>query len=303
MKINGSLDSIQSNINYYLKLTSVGNLKNTDGLRKYYFDKFMSDARRNMSMSADLVSESEEIHGTFIDDIIEEVSEGYKEEIIEEVESVSVSNSNNAKGFLAAVNASKSETNEDIIINENLESNIEIHGTFLEDIDTSIIEDENIEDNYEESSNIGYENEVEIKEVEEIEEVEVHGIFLEDVEDVVESAEEILPFEGNDLSSEDDQATDDLIDSSEDIFTYTGSEENYEPVGNIVNFPDSESGEMPLEVSERDEPVVVPSTVREFLKKHPGSEVSYVEQYYSKKDISKELKLGKIYKKGNKLFI
>lgn len=47
----------------------------------------------------------------------------------------------------------------------------------------------------------------------------------------------------------------------------------------------------------------VPSNVRAFIKQHPGSEMLYVLKFYSKKDVEKALKLGRIYKKGGKLFI
>ena len=47
----------------------------------------------------------------------------------------------------------------------------------------------------------------------------------------------------------------------------------------------------------------VPSDVRAFLKQHPGSELLYVLKFYSKKDVEKALRLGRIYKKNGKLFI
>lgn len=46
-----------------------------------------------------------------------------------------------------------------------------------------------------------------------------------------------------------------------------------------------------------------PRTLREFLRKHPHSEVSFVLQYFSKKEIQKEIMMGNVIKKGNKLHI
>ena len=46
-----------------------------------------------------------------------------------------------------------------------------------------------------------------------------------------------------------------------------------------------------------------PKEVRAFLRKHPRCEISFALKYFSKKEIERNILLGKIIKKGNKLHI
>lgn len=60
------------------------------------------------------------------------------------------------------------------------------------------------------------------------------------------------------------------------------------------------------EISMEDEgsaSVDIPADLREFLRQHPCSPVSYVLKFYSKKEIDKQLALGRVYKKKGKLMI
>lgn len=47
----------------------------------------------------------------------------------------------------------------------------------------------------------------------------------------------------------------------------------------------------------------VPSDLREFVKMHPNCELSVVYKYYSKKEVEKQLRLGRVFKRKNKLLI
>ncbi len=69
---------------------------------------------------------------------------------------------------------------------------------------------------------------------------------------------------------------------------------------NEMTFKEEEIEE---EVSEKEEVIVKPANIRDFIKQHPGSSIEYVMRYYSKKEIDKALALGKIYKKNGKLCI
>lgn len=69
---------------------------------------------------------------------------------------------------------------------------------------------------------------------------------------------------------------------------------------NEMTFKEEEIKE---EVSEKEEVIVKPANIRDFIKQHPGSSIEYVMRYYSKKEIDKALALGKIYKKNGKLCI
>lgn len=47
----------------------------------------------------------------------------------------------------------------------------------------------------------------------------------------------------------------------------------------------------------------IPSDIREFLRQHPNSDIAYVQKFYPKKEIDKQLKMGRIYKRRGKLMI
>lgn len=47
----------------------------------------------------------------------------------------------------------------------------------------------------------------------------------------------------------------------------------------------------------------IPSDIREFLRQHPNSDIAYVHKFYPKKEIDKQLKMGRIYKRRGKLMI
>ena len=47
----------------------------------------------------------------------------------------------------------------------------------------------------------------------------------------------------------------------------------------------------------------LPRDVRDFLKLHPNSDMSYVLKFYSKKEIDKQIRLGKIFTRKGKLMI
>lgn len=61
--------------------------------------------------------------------------------------------------------------------------------------------------------------------------------------------------------------------------------------------------EVEEELSEKEEIIVKPANIRDFLRQHPNSSIEFVMKYYSKKEIDKALALGKIYKKKGKLMI
>lgn len=46
-----------------------------------------------------------------------------------------------------------------------------------------------------------------------------------------------------------------------------------------------------------------PTDIVAFLKKHPKSDISFVLKYFSRKDIDKAMRLGRVFKRKNKLFV
>lgn len=92
--------------------------------------------------------------------------------------------------------------------------------------------------------------------------------------------------------------------------------ENYSEEGNFEEEPEVEQVKDPpkvsqtiqsskREVSMEDDGMGadIPSDIREFLRQHPNSDIAYVQKFYSKKEIDKQLKMGRIYKRRGKLMI
>ena len=100
----------------------------------------------------------------------------------------------------------------------------------------------------------------------------------------------------NDVEDSEDNETNDkeLDDILDDLFTSVKDE----PKTSNIN-----TETIKQQKEEKQEVIVVPTNVRDFIKANQGSSMSYVLQYYSKKDISKAISLGRIYVKGGKLYI
>lgn len=160
------------------------------------------------------------------------------------------------------------------------------HGIFLDEI---ILEDvqeyEEVEDAEE------YEEEIEDEEIEEITEYATNGIYLEDIilEDRKPKAESTFTEE---ISEMDDIIKED--DSDVGDFGISIEEEEIEEKVITQNLK-------PDEVVKKD--IEVPNDIRSFLKKYPNSDYDLVLKYFSKKEIEKQIKLGRVFKKKGKLVI
>lgn len=58
-----------------------------------------------------------------------------------------------------------------------------------------------------------------------------------------------------------------------------------------------------VEPKKQEEIIVVPTNIRDFIKSNQGCSSDYVLKYYSKKDLSKAITMGKIYTKNGKLYV
>lgn len=168
---------------------------------------------------------------------------------------------------------------------------------------------------------------------EEVEYVE-HGNFLEDlVQDELE--EDFSDNEEYDEDSDDSEDTDEYDSYSEDNYDEglpsINEEESYEIADDMSEesedvepeglFEDEESETADIvekkvdskiipmikkEVSMEDDGMYaqnLPRDVRDFLKLHPNSDMSYVLKFYPKKEIDKQIRLGKIFTRKGKLMI
>ena len=176
------------------------------------------------------------------------------------------------------------------------------HGVYLDEVSSSSIDTEvsnseevsKVEEVYEEvSSNVEKNSNVYVP----------HGVFLDEYSreaelDETEMEEDTVGYQGEaeDFTSTFDE---DTSEAEEPLEEFTEAEEQ----------PCTEEGFTTNEVieSKGDEVVDDLSTpqvdLRTFIKKHPGSTIEFVCKYYDKKEVDKQVKLGRVYKKKGKLFI
>ena len=346
MRVKGDILDVQSNLDFYLKITSTGGIKTVEGLRKHFYKIFLQEEREQTSL---LLEEKVEL---------EKRKEGEKlrqEEL--EKQKVELENENsvvNSNSFLSAVQSigvvePESEVNSNSFLSavNNLGMVESESGDFdYNDIDigesnddfdyNSIDIGEPIEgfDNEEYISHGIYLDELpdekptekSIETVEELsdgEEYVSHGIYLDELPDeevdMVQEEPKKEEVQEPMFSSEDiDALFEESFNAVEESIGKLQEEENSKedtkesesmieeiPEEGIVitEKPNLEIEEEKLEVSKDEEPENIPRDIRDFLRQHPGSEILYVQKFYPKKEIEKQIKLGRIYKKRGKLFI
>lgn len=215
------------------------------------------------------------------------------------------------------------------------EEPLESHGVFIDDIEVAS-EDSNeysevdstyIDDSFqnldEEPLEESYDNYQDAEVLEEpIKEFE--GTLLEEQQDLNNFEEQVTNEEDHDCFGEEEYLqesneelegisngnTQKLVEESdwlsEDEPFSEPKDVGYQSSGNIVSFAPKGEDSIPLEVSKKDdpdEPVVLPPTVREYIKKHRGVTLQDVKKLYSDKQINKEIKSGKIFLRKGQLSI
>lgn len=339
MKVQGSLDLVQTNLDFYLRLTSTSKHRKVDDLRSFYYNQFLDDAKKGLKSMASSKQEVAEVK-VVEEDVTPIGASSFLSMVQESREELA---ENTANSFLDTVQNMRARTDVDIkpvgglclddIIEDSgyvVEDNIEVHGTMLDEY-VAIVKpaDVSSNDTYDEYEEFDEHEEVEVVTTEEIHGTilddyeiiestqvsvleykpvfheDVHGLILDDYE-VVEKVTDVYVEEDNGLVYEDDESDDGLVYDEEEVdFSYEDEEfeEEYEEV--VVE--ESPVPDNVIPISDRIRLVepqeVIPPTVREYLKKHPGCKISEVEKHYPKKVVQKELTMGKIYKKGDKLFI
>lgn len=255
---------------------------------------------------------------------VEPVIAEQDESIVEETVSVT------PKDFLSSVLANTKQAEQPVIVEQK-----EVHGVFLDETPVEI--GEIISHEYSDHGiyidDLQEEYKVEVNEV--FPEYSEHGVFIDDLEESQEVKEGLeKPFEEYDrvessndneeilgVFLDDEETLEDVPISSEveefDIETYETEENNtdiseqkdqesnyFEDYEGMSSCSKEDSGlEEVAAKPVKEEVVNVPSSIRQFLKEHPNSTIEFVSKYYSQKEIQKQLKLGKIYKKRGKLFI
>lgn len=103
---------------------------------------------------------------------------------------------------------------------------------------------------------------------------------------------------------EDTWGTDSELDEwFKDLGTFEGTVNTSEPVKSGVQ--EAPKNKVQKAVYEKpDETVVdVPKDLREFVSKYPNCEISFALKFFSKREIDKQLNLGRLYKRKNRLFL
>ena len=323
MRVKGDILDVQSNLDFYLKITSTGDIKTVEGLRKHFYKIFLQEEREQTSL---LLEEKVELEKRKEEEKLkQEELEKEKEEL--ENENFAV----NSNSFLSAVqNIDVVEPEPEVDSNSFLSTVNEL-GTFKSesddfDYDNDIGESEDDfdfsdkkEDDTEYVSHGIYLDELPdnepieepietVEEASNSEEYVSHGIYLDELPD-----EEV-----NVVQEKSEEEEQEPMFSSEDIDVIEeprgkfhedaeGTESIIEEIPEegivITEEPNLEIEEEKLEVSKDEEPENIPRDIRDFLRQHPGSEILYVQKFYPKKEIEKQVKLGRIYKKRGKLFI
>ena len=297
MRVKGDILDVQSNLDFYLKITSTGDIKTVEGLRKHFYKIFLQEEREQTSL---LLEEKVELEKRKEEEKLkQEELEKEKEELenenfavnsnsflsaVQNIDVVEPEPEVDSNSFLSSVNklgTFKSESDDFNYNNDIGESEDDTeyvsHGIYLDELPDNELIEESIE-TVEEASNS--------------EEYVSHGIYLDELPDeevnVVSEGEEQEP---RGKFHEDAEETESII------------EEIPEEGIVITEKPNLEIEEEKLEVSKDEEPENIPRDIRDFLRQHPGSEILYVQKFYPKKEIEKQIKLGRIYKKRGKLFI
>lgn len=268
VRVSGSSLKIQSSLDFYLRITSMKGIKSMGELRKSMYSRFMKEEKEKSK-------ELYELEKSMYDSIMEDIPDI---EVQEELESEVVEGSFGGNAFLQLVQSVESkrvESPKSVFEDTNLQF-VE-HGRFVEDyIEREYVSHGRFVEDY-------YENEVE--DPCEGEEFYEDGYDEDDYYEEEPFIEEPIaeePFEGVDLPVEE-----------EDFFEYTEEEiVVQEPVKQEVSMVDDGQGA-----------VDVPKDLREFLRQHPCSDISYVSQFFSRKEIDKQIQLGRVYKKRGKLMI
>lgn len=337
-EINIPCDStikVQSSLDFYLGITSIGNINSLKELRKSMFDKFMSEYKDMNYPLIDLNSST----------ALSEDDEDIKEEQTEEVSEGHTS----ATNFLQMLQHMREAPTPDIDDSDESEEEEQEESEYI----TPEVDEEEDEEGYLEPE-VEEEPLEEDTSSEEAEEVDIddgreyvsHGIYIEDlidgtisiptidyedseieeeVEDIDwEEEEEESDWDNEDTENIDWDEEDEQEDSLDDIFLPEDEEEEIEE--SVSQEEDDSESWFSEEESETEESTSysndsvqsikrevsieddgpgadVPPDIRVFLKQHPNSDMSYVLKFYPKKEVDKQLKLGRIYKRKGKLMI
>lgn len=298
---------VQSSLDFYLGITSVGDVNSLKELRKNMFRKFMKEYQ---DINYPLVNLSKQ--------------QSPPEEV--EIQEDTKSSANNFLQFLQKMKENSSEE-EDEFIEYPQEEEDEDDGfvnSTQEEEQEEFIEYPQEEEEFSSEESIEEQDEIPGRTYVD------HGIYIEDIidgtvpiKDLYYGDEDNLEDDEQDVEEdygEEEQELDNYEEVEEDSFSDEFAEDEYleeeaiiEPTKNEISIEDEDvekEEEVTIETPKNEVSIEddglgadVPSDIRTFLKQHPNSDMLYVSKFYPKKEIEKQLKLGRIYKRKGKLFI
>lgn len=219
-------------------------------------------------------SETEVVHGTYIEDI--SLSDCIEEPVID-------------KSFIDAP----------------VKTSV-VHGTYIEDIDIGQVEDTDINQIEDSQQGVSFED-IGGNEVETSAEEVIHGVYIEDIDldDTQSKNKECVEYGteeqslfldmGNTLTEDEeyDLENGNIVEESEN--TYVENENSIVEERKPIEISKNEN------LEERN--IEAPADLREFLRKYPFSDIEFVAKYYPKKEIERQIMLGRVYKRKGKLMI
>lgn len=340
IRVVGNKDSIQSDVDFYLQLTSSKGIGSIESYRKEMFSKFKRDsemAYRSMSVG----------HCINLEDESEVLEEG---KINLDNESELVSSDNNIEYVEHGVFLDRGIDDEVYLEDENdsLENGndeyVESSGSYIDE--ENILENKNYGCN--DDGDVYIEEGVDLEDrsgIEDVSEEEYvyHGIYLDNENDNLEEGNTLLSSEEGDeevdsedetwgyeedleesgytveneddswgYSEEDDSLCDEVFEEEVIEDNNWGCEEEIEEAGDNDTSEEQETGFIADFIEElnevipdakKEEDIEVPKDIRSFLKMYPNSEISFVKKYFSEKEINKQLKLGRVFRRNGKLSI
>lgn len=314
ISIKGDMGEIQSSVDLYIQLNSLGKFKSLEEFRKSIITGFMDSYKEREAGRVFLVNPSVDLSNG-----VSGVGESARDRVLEtdvkvvetEVEVLEKVEGNVEEAKVEAEDWVEPEV-EDIAEEK---EEIRVVRPDIEYVSSGIIlDDEDVADA--------------IDTIEEVEEPEYgvdveyvsHGIYLEESDKVIEGTTDteyishgIILEEGTDEVEEDYEESIEIVEEPEDqeyqeeVFDF--DEEPNEPEvsegHDVIEKPEVAKDEVTVEKNTSPPPVqeYIPRDIRDYVRGHLGIEISELVKVYPKKEIEKQIQFGRLYKKKGKIYI
>lgn len=342
MIVGGSLENLQSSLDFYLSITSKSVITSPKDMRDRFFSIFGEEDSSREDNFLLYHSEDDEYdivenaNPVLVGDEVEFVGGMYSFSCVEEScpfeEEVFVDDTyklENEKSkfssFSHSLEEEENEIEDEFIVSEIEFADLEIEEAYSDieeyvvDTEKSDLENENIELDDDEfidySSSETEKNDLENEIIEEeimednswsdLDEEEPFGSWGDSDDEFVEYEEE----ENVEIVNEVEEDKENIWGNS-DLDTETSIWGDFEE--ELPKFDDTIIVKEEVEVTKKvvnvsrevvEEVIDVPKDLREFVKKYHNCEMSFALKYFTKKEIDKQLSLGRIFKRKNRLLI